>query len=386
MRSEPLTERAAARLPPTLRGSVGRGILTMLRGSAKILGVNFLVAMVLLVPIELTFGNWFAGRDAIDLLNVRPNTYDIEPSPLYAPGTLITYQRDAYGFRGGAINPADISVVAIGGSTTNERLLDDRDTWTARLQRLLTERGCSRTVANAGIDGYSTVAHIASFDGWFDRVRGLKPAFVLAYVGINDAGVEPSAVTPADSQRYTSALRRFSHYVAANSALRRLYVSLRGWWRARQAHVLHGEVPLLRQTIEWQPAGLPADFDAEIAGKLHTYRQRLEQLSALIRKFGARPIYITQPRVDGRLVDGQWQQIAGSDGARDTATVAAINGTTLAFCRDTGETCIDLDGQLGFAPGDHYDAVHTTPAGSARIARFLSQELGPILCPAARRE
>jgi lysophospholipase L1-like esterase len=386
MRSEPLTERVAARLPPTLRGSVGRGILSMLRSSAKILGINLLVAMVLLVAIELMFGNWLAGRDTIDLLNVRPNTYDVEPSPLYAPGMLITYRRDAYGFRGGAGHPADISVLAIGGSTTNERLLDDRDTWTARLQRLLTERGCAQTVANAGIDGYSTVAHIASFDGWFDRVPGLRPSFVLAYVGINDAGVEPSAVTPADSQRYTSAWRRFSHYVAANSALRRLYVSLRGWWRARQAHVLHGEVPLLRQNIEWQPAGLPADFDAAIADKLRAYRGRLEQLSALIRKFGARPIYVTQPRVDGRRVDGQWQQIAGSDGARDTATVAAINRATLAFCRDTGETCIDLAGQLGFAPGDHYDAVHTTPAGSVRIARFLSQELAPILCPSARDE
>ena len=90
-----------------------------------------------------------------------------------------------------------------------------------------------------------------------------------------------------------------------------------------------------------------------VSDKLRAYRARLVQLNALIRKFGARPIYVTQPRVDGRLVDGQWQQIAGSDGARDTATVAAINRTTLAFCRDTGATCIDLAGQLDFAPGDH---------------------------------
>lgn len=355
----------------------------MLLKSAKILAINLIVLVALLIPIELAFGTWFAGRGTISMLNVRPNTFDVEPSPSYPPGTLITYRRDAYGFRGGTGNPADIGVLAIGGSTTNERLLDDRDTWTARLQALLAENGCPLTIANAGVDGYSTVAHIASFDGWFDRVPGLKPGFILVYVGINDAGVDPRTVAPADSQRYASALRRFDHYVAANSAVRRLYVSLRGWWRARQAHLLHGEAPLQRGAV-WELAILPADFDSEISGKLRAYRARLERLTALIRNFGAHPIYVTQQRVDGRLVDGRWLQVAGSNGARETATVAAIDRTTLSFCKESGEVCIDLAGQLAFAPGDHYDGLHTTPAGSLRIARFLSQELAPVVCPQTR--
>jgi hypothetical protein len=87
--------------------------------------------------------------------------------------------------------------------------------------------------------------------------------------------------------------------------------------------------------------------------------------------------------VDGRLVEGKWQQIAGSDGARNTATVMAINRATLAFCRETGEACIDLAEKIDFVPDEFADALHTNPAGSARIGRFLSGELGPLLCGAA---
>ncbi|HZT86994.1 MAG TPA: SGNH/GDSL hydrolase family protein [Stellaceae bacterium] len=353
-------------------------LIRLLRRAAKILAINLLVLLGLLIPVELAFGDWLSGR-TISMLNVRPNTLDVQQSPLYPPGTTITYRRDAYGFRGGTGDPADITILAVGGSTTNERWVGERDMWTARLQTLLMQRGCPQTIANAGIDGYSTVAHIASFRGWFDRVPNLKPRVILVYVGINDAGVDPGEVNNADSQRYTSPLRRLEHYVAARSAVRRLYVTLRGWWRARRAHLLHGETPVLRHPV-WEPAALPADFETGIAGKLQAYRSRLERLDGLIRRFGSRPIYITQQRVDGRLVDGRWQQVVGSDGARDTATVAAIDRTTLSFCRDSGETCIDLAGELSFAPADHYDGVHTTPSGSARIAEFLAGKLAPLLC------
>ena len=106
----------------------------------------------------------------------------------------------------------------------------------------------------------------------------------------------------------------------------------------------------------------------------------MSRLTALIRDFGARPVYITQRRMDGRLVDGHWQQIAGSDGARHTATVDAINQATLGFCHDTGETCVDLAGRIDFSSSEFADAIHTNPAGSAHIGRFLARELAPVLC------
>src|SRR5712692_2462886 len=161
---------------------------------SKILIVNILILSVLLVPIELFFGDWLRAGNDIDVPNTRANTLYVEPSPAYPGGRVIAYSRDKYGFRGGSGDASHIDVLAIGGSTTNDRHLGDADTWTARLQHLLGDRDCKLTIANAGLDGYSTVGHIASFSRWFNRIPGLKPRFVLAYVGINDALLEPTAV------------------------------------------------------------------------------------------------------------------------------------------------------------------------------------------------
>jgi lysophospholipase L1-like esterase len=349
----------------------------------KIVLTNLLVGLALLVPIELYFGTWLAGQGGISRYDAQPNIVQRLESPAYPPGTVITYRRNKFGFRGGPMDPASIDVLAIGGSTTNERLLDEKDTWTAVLQRLLREQDCPVTIANAGIDGYSTAGNIASFEGWLNEIPGLKPRVVLVYVGINDASLDPQRVNLLESERYRSRWRQFQHLVAAHSALYRLFATVRGSIRARNARLLYNENPI-HDAINWEPATLPVDFAAVVRQNVAAYRERLGELNARIHKFGAQPVYITEWRGDGRLVDGQWQQWQTpfrSAGAEETAMLEAINNETLAFCREHGETCIDAANRLGFTLSDLYDAVHTSPAGSARFARFLASRLAPLVCP-----
>jgi lysophospholipase L1-like esterase len=362
--------RGGGRLPPALART------------ARIIGINLAVLLALLIPIELVFGEWFSSENAITMLNVGPNTLTIKPSFLYPPGTTITYRRNAYGFRGPAQDPSHTDVLAIGGSTTNERFVDEKDTWVVRLEALMRQRNCPLSIANTGIDGYSTVAHIASFDTWFNHVPGLKPRFVLAYIGINDAGIEPGVVFQADSMRYAGWSRRLAHYLAANSAIHRLYAQLHGWWRAREAGLLHGEASM-HGPVVWVAAPPGEPSPKKIAAQVRGYRNRLEELNRRIRAFGAQPIYITQVRIDGREVDGAWQEF-DQDGAKYTATTEAIDRETLAFCRDSGEVCVDLAGKLAIPHDEFYDSMHLTPAGSALVAHFLADELAPTLCrPAA---
>src|SRR5258708_5725845 len=142
---------------------------------SKVFIVNVLIFIVLLVPTELFFGNWLSAGSDIDVPNARPNTLYVEPSPAYPSRRTITYSRDQYGFRGGSGEAAQIDVLAIGGSTTNDRYLDDADTWTARLQRLLCNRDSRVTIANAGIDGFSTFGHHARFPPCSNRIPGPQP-------------------------------------------------------------------------------------------------------------------------------------------------------------------------------------------------------------------
>src|SRR5262249_7929883 len=159
--------------------------------------------------------------------------------------------------------------------------------------------------------------------GWFDRVPGLKPKYILVYLGINDAAVNPKAGWYEDTVRYKSRWRQIEHYVASRSALHQLRVTLRGWVPARKSQLIHAEVRITPST-SWESASLPSDLDAELAPRTAAYRDRLSQLTKLIHDFGAHPIYITQKRMDGRLVQGEWQQIVGSNGARNAAAVEAI--------------------------------------------------------------
>jgi len=356
--------------------------LSLLVRVLKIIAVNLLLLILLLIPVELWFGHWLDGPGAISMLDANPGRVETRSSPLYPPGITITSSHNQYGFRGGPGDPAKIDALVLGGSTTAERFVDDKDIWTEQLEARLRESGCPVEIANAGVDGHTTVGHIASFHGWFDRVPGLKPKFMLVYLGINDAAVDPKAGWYEDSVRYKSRWRQIEHYVASRSALHRLHVTLRGWWQARKNQLIHDEVRITPST-SWEPASLPSDLDAELAAKTASYRDRLSRLTKLIRDFGARPIYITQKRMDGRLVHGEWQQIAGSNGARNTAAVDAINRTTLAFCHETGEICIDLAGKIDFVANEFADAIHTNPAGSAHIARFLAEPLLPLSCPPA---
>jgi lysophospholipase L1-like esterase len=346
----------------------------------KIVSINLLVLIALLVPIELIFGDWLPGDSAISTLNVRPNTVDVRESPLYPPGNTITFSRDKYGFRAGRVAASEIDVLVIGGSTTAERMVDDADLWTVRLQRLLADQDCRLNIANAGIDGYSTSGHIASFEQWFNRIPGLKPRYMLVYIGINDSVLPEGVENPADPQKFKAGWRRIGHYIAAHSALRRAYVTLRAWWAARRMGLLHGEAPVTPES-EWETVELPG-FANIATPRQAAYRGRLARLNTLIRGFGAVPIYVTQMRADGRATSGKehWLQVRGSLGAISTAFLLAINQTTLDFCRDSGEICIDLADKLHFMPGDFYDGVHNTLAGSKRIADFLAGELAPILC------
>lgn len=51
----------------------------------------------------------------------------------------------------------------------------------------------------------------------------------------------------------------------------------------------------------------------------------------------------------------------------------------MAACREVMAVCIDLAAELFFEDGDHYDEVHTTPKGSARIGRYLFEKLKDVI-------
>ena len=75
----------------------------------------------------------------------------------------------------------NIDFLVLGGSTTEEKFIDDNDTWTEKLEKKFIKDGKDIEVVNAGIDGQSTIGHIYNFEKWFPHIKNLNPKFIIFY-------------------------------------------------------------------------------------------------------------------------------------------------------------------------------------------------------------
>src|SRR5205823_2083914 len=97
--------------------------------------------------------------------------------------SVIIYKRNRIGFRGeeppSSFRSA-MSIIAIGGSTTECMFISEGKTWEDILGQKLRTHFPSAWVNNAGFSGHSTFAHIILLR---DYVAALKPRLCLFLVG-----------------------------------------------------------------------------------------------------------------------------------------------------------------------------------------------------------
>ncbi|MEL7148983.1 MAG: hypothetical protein AAFO69_21595, partial [Bacteroidota bacterium] len=123
--------------------------------TVKVVLVNVLVLTGLLLILELIFGSWLFRQNKFHDLNI-PNSrsWEYDVSHLYQTDKpVITYTRDSYGLRGDLSfdDPSKIDILTIGGSTTDQRFVDDDYTWQSYLQQELHKNNIPLIVSNAGI-------------------------------------------------------------------------------------------------------------------------------------------------------------------------------------------------------------------------------------------
>lgn len=342
--------------------------------------VNLAVFLALALLVELVLGTWLFGTN-LGSLNVHTNVQlAIAESPHYPPGTIANYRRDRFGLRGDyGGDPARITLLTAGGSTTNEVMVGEGDTWSAVLQQAMRSVGKTVTIANAGVDGHSTVGHIRSFDLWFRKIPGLAPRYILFFIGVNDRGVSAGAISGPDSLVHDTVFHRVRAFVENNSAFVRGVRVVQGWFAARRIGVHHGSGKVETKDSRWVRAQLPAGLAESMRDSFEAYGRRLRLLHVKALAFGATPIYVTQANGDGRSIDGVVHEIGGSNGGRIFAELALYNAELLRFCAEARALCVDLAGELEFGPGDFYDAVHTTPQGSRKIGLFLARKLKDVV-------
>jgi hypothetical protein len=345
---------------------------------AKVLGINLIIALVGVIALELALGHWFAPYHPPSGSIFR-RTFKLEQR-YYEPHGVITYVRDEYGLRGPEKDLKKIEVATVGGSTTDQILLSEGQTWQDAIYAL-TGIG----ITNAGDEGISSTGHVIALTEWLHRIPNFHPRFYLHYIGLNDAafaylwtlpGSKAFAETQIADQENRHALHRF---IRGRSALVQGYIALKSW--------LSGPPEVFSAAPAPRQAGAPevraevneqsiADYIRQI------YEPNLRRLILEHQKRREQAIMVSQTtrpslfRVEGDTV---WVRDPGVAGY--VVALRLMNAATRRVCMEYASTChfIDLASEISFSDDEFYDRVHTTPAGARRIGVYLAEKLLPIV-------
>ena len=161
---------------------ITKNFMSWIKNKSKIISINILILFIGLFAVEVYWRIYLAS-DITLTLNVSKNvTLLHEPHNMYETNKpFVTYSRNMYGLRTKHLVPNEIDVLVVGGSTTDQRYIDDQEEWVA-----IFEAQSGLRSANAGVDGQSTYGHLKNFEQWFSKIPKLNPKYIVFYVGVND--------------------------------------------------------------------------------------------------------------------------------------------------------------------------------------------------------
>ena len=315
--------------------------------------------------IELVYGSWVKKNNFTSIIIPRNITKVWKPSHYKAEHAAM-YKRDEFGLRGDYKNISDIYVATIGGSTTDERWIDEKLTWSHLLQNNLNNYGINIKIANAGVDGQSTLGHIYNFDFWFNKIPNFKPKFFILLLGINDSAV---LMRDLDSNIIEKFLyrsdflmdkkisQRIIRYIKNNSFIYKNYKIKKGHQAALKYNLIHS-------TKTWEERKQTVPFKVEndyITQKyLKDYVSRLDKLIVKVLSFGSIPIIVTQNTSNHHFLYN---------------CLKLINIETKRYCKKNYHECLCLDERINFLDEDFYDGIHTRPSGNLKISEYIFNKI-----------
>ena len=375
-----------------------KGILFFL----KILLFNSILLCCLFIVLELVFGHWLED-DPLKKLNIpRDEKIEFLVDHIYPSksGTAI-YTVDKYGLRGDYEDPSKIDILTIGGSTTENMLVTDSSTFQNVIANLFKKDGRDISVVSAAVSGHSTVGHIKYFEKWFPLIPDFKPKYILFYIGINDAfqliGQDRDYMINNSKINF---LDRLKNIIKNNSAIYRVFTTLRGIYQARNFDLAH---QFWRPDTEQYDDKYKVFLDTYVTEGLCSdykfydkYLKAIEKrVSILInetKKIDAEPIIVTQSmRGKFFLKDGKvygdpkiWRNknISDINGVDYYYISRKINSKLVEISTKENIFYIDADNDENLMfdiHSDFYDYMHFTEQGSRKFGIYLYENLSKII-------
>lgn len=301
---------------------------------------------------------------------------------------VIFSSRNHMGFRG-EVPPPDfpkaLTIVAIGGSTTECVLISDGKTWCDLLAARLKTRFNPVWLGNGGLDGMSTYGHIIFME---DYIIKLKPKVALFLVGANDIGLGNYRADDLNHFKkpiigfLASGWEKFIN----GSEVMTYAINFYRYYKAKRMNLVHTIFNFAALPhVEISPEKAQVLLKEHREKYLKPYGERITRLIELCRQNSIEPVFITQPMVFGDLKD----PLTGADlaGAMAWGANGKVSSQILELYNDTVRTAaaqhhvlvIDLAREMPKSTAYFYDTYHFTNAGCQQVAEIINQHLEPFL-------
>lgn len=293
----------------------------------------------------------------------------------------IVHTKNSLGFRGPDI-PEKIndylSIIAVGGSTTECFYLSDGNDWPSALERKLKDISNNVWVNNAGFDGHSTFGHKILID---DFILKIKPDIILFLVGANDVGREDL------NKGYDRRISSKSYNSNKENILQKseLYNLIRNVFRvmkAREMEVQHKEIDLLKLEIfkiDENDKNIILQHHKEF---LDNYKKRVNLLIDSCIEANIEPILITQPLLWGDLIDpvtkvnlAELKTKKEQNGLVQWQILELYNDIIRKLAKEKHLLLIDLAKKMPKDSRYYYDDYHFTNSGAEKVAEIIFSEM-----------
>lgn len=298
---------------------------------------------------------------------------------------IITVTRNSLGFRGpdtlnGFSNT--LSIITVGGSTTECHFLNDDKTWPFLLGKYLQSYSGNIWINNAGFDGHSTFGHQVLLN---DYLKKLKPKVIMFLTGVND--IENEGPSYFDKLTTKNAYPDLFHFLYNNSEVINAAVNLS---RSRQARKFNNT------TQEMKVPGALGELkmtEAEVKAKLSkqekfldAYESRVIALIDTCKQNNILPVFITQPCLYGNGIDSTTRVNLttakveeGMNGGLLSDLIGLYNNRITKACKNKSVPYINLAVLMPKNSLYYYDQTHYTNEGAAMVAMLIAEEMKDII-------
>jgi lysophospholipase L1-like esterase len=302
--------------------------------------------------------------------------------------------KNSLGFRGPE-PPRDwaerLTVLTIGGSTTECLFLSDGRTWTDQLTRRMMAVRPDAWINNAGFEGHSTFGHLVLLR---EFVVSMRPKVALFLTGYNDMKLR--AALPRDGEfvpQSLSTAHRLMTFVADHSQVGAVSENFVRMFRTYQAGVRSDEIhPERLATRPLDEEKTNAILDEHRSRYLAGYAGRLTEIIELCRRNGIEPVLLTQPALYGDVIDPTTGVALGplaigsvSNGRVEWQSLELYNDVARRLSAELGVRLIDLAHELPKESRYFTDWVHYTNDGAKFVGDIVFAHLQPWLAAGQTR-